>query len=82
MEAGFIIIIAISSLILGISIGMFLGQLKADQRFKRDTEYTQGTLNVDNVDPEFEPGLFLALGVPVENVMSKKYVRLDIKVMK
>lgn len=82
MEAGFIILIATGSIILGIVIGAFLGYFRADRRFKRDTEYTQGTLNIDNVDPEFEPGLFLALGVPVENVTSKKYVRLDVKVMK
>ena len=82
MEPGFIIIIAIGALVLGILIGMFIGQHKADRRFKRDTEFTQGTLNIDNVDPEFEPSLYLSLGVPVEHVASKKYVRLDIKVMK
>lgn len=81
MEAGFVILIATGSLILGIVIGMFLGQSKADRKYKRDTLYSQGTLNVDNSDPEFEPGLFLALGVPVSDVISRKYVKLDVKVM-
>lgn len=81
MEAGFVILIATGFLILGIVIGMFLGHSKADRKYKRDTLYSQGTLNVDNSDPEFEPGLFLALAVPVADVISRKYVTLDVNVM-
>ena len=81
MEAGFVILIATGSLILGIVIGMFLGHSKTDRKYKRDTLYCQGTLNVDNSDPEFEPGLFLALGVPVSDVILRKYVTLDVNVM-
>ena len=81
MEAGFIIVIAIGSLILGLVLGVFLGQSKADCRYKQETQYSQGTLNVDCVDPEFEPGLILALGVPVTDVISRKYVTLDVNVM-
>lgn len=81
METGFIILIATFVSVLGFIIGIFVGQSKADRRYKRDTQYTQGTINIDNNDPEFGPELFLALSVPVDIVMSKKYVRLDINVI-
>ena len=81
METGFIIVIAASSIILGVVIGMIIGQSKAHRRFTQDTQYSQGTLNVDNSDPEFDPGLFLALGVPVADVVSRKYIVLDVNVI-
>ena len=81
MESGFIILIAIMALILGVFIGLFLGQKMAHRRYAQDIQYSQGTLNVDNIDPEFEPGLFLALGIPASDVMLKKYITLDVNVI-
>lgn len=81
MESGFTIFIAVCAVVLGFAIGMVVGKVRADRRYKRDTQYTQGTINIDNSDPEFGPGLFLALGVPVDNIMKKKYVMLDVKVI-
>lgn len=81
MGAGFVIIVAIGALIFGVLIGVFLGQVKANRKYKQDVLYSQGTLNIDCVDPEFEPGLFLALNVPVTDVVSRKYVTLDVNVL-
>ena len=81
MEAGFVILIVAFASILCFVIGLFIGRSKADRRYKQDTQYTQGTINIDNNDPEFGPELFLALSVPVDIVMSKKYVRLDVNVI-
>lgn len=81
MEPGIIIIIAVCTVILGFVIGTIFGHSRSNRKFKQDTQYTQGTLNVDNSDPEFGAGLFLALGVPVTEVMSRKYVSLDVNII-
>ena len=79
MEAGFIAL-AILMLIIGVVVGTLVGKSIANRRYMRETQYTQGTLNVDCSDPEFEPGLFLGLAVPVKDVISRKYVMLDVNV--
>lgn len=80
MEAGFIVAMVLMT-IAGVVIGFFIGKRKAEHRYLQDTQFTQGTLNVDCSDPEFEPGLFLGLGIPVKDVISRKYIMLDINVM-
>lgn len=80
MEAGFIVLLALMTII-GVIVGIRIGKAKADRRYAQDTNYTQGTLNVDCSDPEFEPGLFLGLAVPVSSIISRKYVKLDVNVM-
>ena len=80
MEAGLIAVTAIA-IGLGVIIGIFLGQSLANRRYVRETQYTQGTLNVDCSDPEFDPGLFLGLAIPVENVTMRKYITLDVNVI-
>lgn len=80
MEAGFIALLVLMSIV-GIVIGFLLGKRKTERRYLQDTQYTQGTLNVDCSDPEFEPGLFLGLGVPVKDVATRKYVVLDVNVI-
>lgn len=80
MEAGFIVLM-ILMLIVGVTSGFLIGKRKAEQRYLQDTQFTQGTLNVDCSDPEFEPDLFLGLGVPVKDIATRKYVMLDVKVM-
>lgn len=82
MEAGFIILIATVALVFGLAIGVLIGKRQAKRQYTQDTQYAQGTLNVDCSDPEFEPGLFLSLGVPVNDVISRKYVKLDVNVFK
>lgn len=80
MEAGFIAL-AVLMTVIGVIVGLLIGKKTAERRYLSDAQYTQGTLNVDCSDPEFEPGLFLGLGVPVKDVITRKYVTLDINVM-
>lgn len=80
MEAGFIVALVLMT-IAGVVIGFFIGKRNAERRYLQDTQFTQGTLNIDCSDPEFEPGLYLGLGVPVKDVITRKYVNLDVNVM-
>lgn len=80
METG-IIVLFVFMVVVGAVVGFLVGKKKTEQRYLHDTNYTQGTLNVDCSDPEFEPGLLLGLAVPVEKIMSRKYITLDINVM-
>lgn len=80
MEAGFVALIAAVTAIIGAIVGMLIGKTTAERRYIQDTQFTQGTLNIDCSDPEFDPGLFLCLAVPVKDVVSRKYVTLDISV--
>lgn len=80
MESGFVALLLLA-IVLGVVVGVFIGKSMAKRRYTRDTQYTQGTLNVDCSDPEFEPGLFLGLAIPVNDVTSLKYITLDVNVM-
>lgn len=80
MEAGFIALLILMTII-GVVVGFLIGKRKAERRYLWDTQFTQGTLNIDCSDPEFEPELFLGLGIPVKDVTSRKYVTLDVNVM-
>jgi hypothetical protein len=80
MEPGFILLVVVMTII-GVIVGLIIGKKTADRRYLRDTQYTQGTLNIDCGDPEFEPGIFLGLGVPVKDVIMRKYIILDINVL-
>lgn len=80
MEAGLILLMVLA-LAIAIIIGVIIGHLLTKRRYEKDTRYTQGTLNVDCGDPEFEPGLFLTLSLPVKYVISRKYVKLDVNVI-
>ena len=80
MESGFLALLVLS-IIGSLVIGIFVGRALTHRKYIRDTQYTQGTLNVDIGDPEFEPGLFLGLAVPVRDVIARKYITLDVNVM-
>ena len=80
MESGFVALLLLA-IVLGVVVGVFIGKSMTKRRYTRDTQYTQGTLNVDCSDPEFEPGLFLGLAIPVKDVTSLKYITLDVNVM-
>lgn len=80
MEPGFIALIVITAVI-GVVVGFIFGKKTAKRQYLSDTQYTQGTLNIDCGDSEFEPGIFLALGVPVMDVITRKYVNLDVNVL-
>ena len=80
MEAGFVVLLVLMTAV-GVIAGTFIGKRKAERRYITETQYTQGTLNIDCSDPEFEPGLFLGLAVPVKDVISRKYITLDVDVL-
>ena len=80
MEAGFIALMVLIAIV-GVTVGFLIGKQKTERRYMQDTQFTQGTLNVDCSDPEFEPGLFLGLGIPVKDVVTRKYITLDVNVM-
>lgn len=80
MEPGFIALVVVMTII-GVVVGLIIGKQITQRRYLRDTQYTQGTLNIDCGDSEFEPGIFLALGVPVMDVITRKYVNLDVNVL-
>ena len=80
MEAGFVALMALV-LFIGVVIGVFVGRSLAKRKYLRDTKFTQGTLNVDYSESELEPGLFLGLGVLINDISSRKYVVLDVNVI-
>ena len=81
MEPGFIALFAITTFVIGIVVGYVVGKKTTYRRYLRDTQYTQGTLNIDCGDPGFEPGIFLGLGIPINDVIMRKYVKLDVNVL-
>lgn len=81
METGFIIL-SIVMLLIGVIVGLFIGKAVTKRRYLRDTQYTQGTLNVDCSISNTQPGLFLGLGTSVEDIMSRKYVSLDVHMIR
>lgn len=74
MEAGFIAL-AVVMTVLGIVFGMFVERSKIKQR------KTQGILNIA-YDEHDDPGLFLALSVPVEDIASKKLAIFSVNVLR
>ena len=80
MEAGFIIL-AVFTTITGIVVGFLIGKRTTERRYLQETQFTQGTLNVDCSDPKFEPSMYLGLAVPVKDVISRKYVTLDVHII-
>lgn len=81
METGFVALVVLMA-ILGVAIGWLIGKKKAEQKYAQETQYTQGILNVDHSDPEFDPELFLGLSVPIQEVVKKKYIVLTVNVMR
>lgn len=80
MEAGFILLLIVA-IVVGVAVGMFIGRALVKRRYERETEHTQGILNVDCGDPEFEPSLYLNLNVPIADVVSRKHVMFSVNVM-
>ncbi len=74
MEAGFVALISIASLIIGLLIGVF------SKRSAKPMRTAQGILNVDCTSPEDGPGLFLALNVPVDEIVTSKQVTFDVRI--
>ena len=80
MEAG-LVLFTVGGVVLGAVIGLLIGRTLTNRRYLRDTKYTQGTLNVDSYERGTAPELFLGLAVPVEDVVSRKYIILNVNVL-
>lgn len=80
MEPGFIVFTVIMTII-GVVVGIVIGTNKAKRQYLRDTQYTQGSLNVDCSKSDLEPAIYLGLGVPVKDVVVRKYVIFDVNVI-
>ena len=80
MEPGFIIFTVIMTVI-GVIVGIPIGKKTAKRQFLHDTQYTQGSLNVDCSKSDLEPGIYLGLGVPIKDVIMRKYVTFDVNLV-
>lgn len=81
METGFVVLLLVVVAVFSAVGGMWLGRRRAERRYANDTALTQGTLNVDCVDPDFPLNMYLGLSIPINTVISRKYVTLDVNVM-
>ena len=81
METGFILLLAFAAVAIGLVIGVMFGKVLSARRYKRDTQFTQGTLNAFYSDSESDPGFYLGLGVPAKDIVSRKYVTFDVKLI-
>lgn len=75
MEAGFIAL-AVAMTLVGIIVGVRI------ERVRNRRRDVKGVLNVCRSDPDYGSELFLALGVPVEEVVSQKYVTFAVNVIR
>lgn len=80
MVTGFIVL-SVMMAIVGLVVGMLVGKAIVTRRYARDTQYTQGTINVDCSASTTRPCLFLGSSIPVEEIMTRSYVTFDIKVL-
>ena len=76
MDWGFTLLFV--ALVVGIISGVFIE--KTCYKIDRIKE-SQGVLNVNCIDPEDGPYLFLELTVPVEDVIGKKSVTFEVNVI-
>lgn len=78
MESGFIVLlvmVAVVGIVIGVTTERIRGQAK-------ESELSQGVLNVDYSEPENGPYLFLQLVVPIEDVIGRKHVTFDVNVLR
>ena len=75
MDAGFIALGVMLSLLVGVAIGWFVG------RRKTNSSGSQGILNVDCDDSE-SPNFFVAFTVPVQDVISRKTVMFEVNILR
>lgn len=76
MEAGFVIMIAVFTMVIGVLIGI------AIKRTSRTKEPTQGVIYAYYHEGEDKPSLLLEGSVPVEEIASRKQVVFDVVVVK
>ena len=77
MDTGFIILLVMLGCLVVILVEMTL--LK--RRYINDTRYSQGSLNIDRSDSGSAPGMFLHLTIPIDDIVSRKRVVLNVNVI-
>ena len=78
MEAGFIVLIALTAII-SIVAGIHIEKARAKRRNDRAV---QGVLNIICDNSESSPQLFLQLIVPIEDVVEQKRTMFDVNVIR
>ena len=76
METGLIIL----AIVVAVAIATISYTIGADRKVK--TDMSKGVLHVTYANNGYEPGMFLTLDVPVEDVISQKRVVLDVNVIR
>ena len=76
MEAGLTILVLLTFV-----IGVLIGRYAFGKNAKSD-ERSGGIIHVAYSEPDSEPDMFLTLTVPVEDVVSRKQVVLDVHVIR
>lgn len=75
MEAGFVILIVITALILGIVAGIMITRAK-------NPDETQGVIYAYYRENENKPSLLLEYSVPIDDIASRKRVVFDVTVIR
>lgn len=78
METGMIVLMVVSALI-GLLVGVFLGKRIIK---RKETVGIQGILNVDCSDPNSDPGLWLQLEVPIEDIATREQAIFIVKLIR
>lgn len=76
MEAGFVIMIAVFTMVIGVLIGMVI------RKFSPSKEGTQGIIYAYYYEGIDKPSLLLEGSVPVDDIASRKQVVFDVVVVK
>lgn len=76
MEAGFIVLISVVILLLGIIIGFLIAGAT------KKTEGTQGIIYAYYNDSDSKPSLLLEYNVPIDDITSRKQVVFDVTVVR
>lgn len=74
MGAGFIMLMVVTGFVLGIAVGILIGNARMSNM------ETQGIIRADYSDPEDGPYLFLEPSVPIAGIVARKRVVFDVDV--
>lgn len=74
MGAGFIMLMVVTGFVLGIAVGILIGNARTSNM------KTQGIIHADYSDPEDGPYLFLEPSVPIAGIVARKRVVFDVDV--
>lgn len=76
METGFIVLLAILSIVIGAVIGVLI------ERHRKKLYKSQGTIYAYYDDDNSNPSLLLEYGVPIDDITSRKQVVFNVSVIR